>query len=230
MSKFLIVSITAIVMAAFAFAGWYYLNQKFAQDKNDQQTQIDQLQKELSDLQKTKSDNDKSTDVTGNLSGNTTETVNSLKTYTSAKFGYSFQYPSKLSLVDWYWNGQSNTRVSSEGKVVWLSKSALSERAIPLDADPVSQYFSVSVSDETCGLSALRGDGTGVVIEDVTLGGLPAWKVRITDNSNVMGGNYSTTYHANKGNYCYHLEIVNSDAVGTHDNSLDDIVASFAFN
>lgn len=229
-STILVISLTVSVMAGLAAGGWYYLDQKNQKNTKDLEDQISSLNKQVTTLKTEKTKDAASTTTTGSSTGTASESnSNTLKTYTSSKYGYSFQYPSALSMVDWYWNGQTSSRVPQEGKVVWLSKTALSENAIPMDADPISQYFSVSVSDETCGLSALRGDGTGVVIDDAKLDNLYAWKVRVTDNTNVMSGQYTTTYHANKGDYCYHVEIVNSDAAGTHDKSLDDIVTSFKF-
>jgi len=226
-SSILAVCLTVVIMLGVAAGGWYCLNNKWQNDKKTDNDRISALQKEIADLKKAASESAASEPNTNTGTGTATAESN-LLTYTSAKYGYSFQYPKTFSLVDWMWNGQSSVRVPQSGKVVWVSKTALSERAIPMDADPISQYFSVSVSDQLCGLSQLSGDG--ITVSDVKFLTLNAWKTNVTDPSNMMGGQYETAYHVNKGNYCYNLTWVNSDAAGTHDSEVDAMVASFVLN
>lgn len=229
-----LILITVLIMAGLGGGGYYYLNGKFQNQKKEKDDQIATLTKELKDLRTAADTKEEaassasSSSASSSASTTSTSISNTLNTYTSTTYGYRFQYPKTMSLVDWFWNGLTNARVPQNGKVVWLSKTALSERAIPMDADPISQYLSFSIMEEMCGLSAIRGDGTNIVIEDTTLDGNPAWKARTTAQDD-FGGQFSTTYYSNHGNYCYQIRIVNSDAAGTHDAAIETIVSSFKF-
>ncbi len=224
LSTILVISLTVVVMAALLAGGFYYQNRQWQKSQNSDKEKISELSREISQLKKA-ADSASESSVT---STGTTSSSSNLLTYTSTKYGYLFQYPTTFSLVDWYWNGQTSARVPSEGSVVWVSKTALSERAIPLNAGPISQYFSVSVNDNLCGLSQLSGEG--ITVSEVKFQGLDAWKTNVTDTTNMMGGQYETAYHVNKGSYCYNITWVNSDAAGTHDAEIDAMVASFRFN
>lgn len=230
-STILVISITVIVLLGAAAGGWYYLNKDWESKKSAKEAQIVTLNKGIAEQKKSNKEAESaaSAKAASEAAGAaaTAAAESTLSTYTSTKYGYSFQYPKAFSLVDWYWNMQTSARVPQEGKVVWVSKTALSEKAIPMDSDPISHYFSVSIWDEACGLSQLSGDG--IAVTDTTLLGLPAWKTNITDPSNMMSEQYETAYHVNKGSYCYNLTWVNSDATGTHDAEIDAMVASFKF-
>lgn len=220
------VIITVIVVLLLSGGGWYLINQKWSSDKTQLNSKIKNLEQELAELQKQKQQVDEgdSNEVTEE-----TEELSDFVTYVSDEYGYSFQYPNNFSLVDWFWDGQNSVRVPQNGQTVWVSKTALSERAIPMDAGPVSQYFAISVEyDATTGLSALRGDGTGVVITDVTISGVRGWKVLRTEVEE-YSGNYTTAYYVNHNNNVYSIQIVNSDASGTHDAEIDAMVESFTF-
>ncbi len=224
------VVVTMIIMGAGIFAGYNYLTQQKEKQVNNKQSEISELTKQVNELKDQVASNasgsgNSATDTTAN---NKAGDVLKTYTYTSTKYGYSFKYLSTYSLVDWLWDGQNNARVPQKGGVVWVSKTALSEKAIPMNADPISQYFSVSVTEDLYGLSAIRGDGTGVTINDVTMAGSSAWKVTTTVKDEFTE-QFTTTYYINHGDYGYALRIVNSDAAGTHDAEIDDIVESFKF-
>jgi len=224
------VVITFIVILAVASAGWFYVDKKWNTEKSDLQNQIseyksktDELEAEIETLETKKQSQDEEEEKV------IEEKTGDLKTYVSTEYGYSFNYPSSFSLVDWLWDGQNNKKVPQKGKVVWISKTALSDDAIPLNAGPISQYFSVTVEeDNITGLSALRGDGTGVLVTDYTIAGVQGWKVMRT-TAEEYSGNFTTSYYVNHNNNVYSLQIVNSDASGTHDAEIDIIVESFKF-
>ncbi len=221
-STIVTVILTVIIMSVGIFAGYNYLNQQKEKQIEDKQSEISELTKQVNDL----------TDqiaVYDSESNQIEDDVNATKTgtYTSTKYGYSFEYPSSYSLVDWLWDGQNNARVPQEGKIVWVDKEKLGDNAILMDADPIFGYIDITVSDDQCGLSQLKGEG--IKIEDTTFLGIKGWKTTVTDATNVMGGNYTSGIHINKGNYCYNIYWVNTDASGTHDAEIDTIVESFKF-
>ena len=223
------VILTLIIMGAGIFAGYNYLSQQKEKQINDKQNEIGELTKQVKELK-----DQVALDVSGSNSTTTSTTSNNkagdvLKTYTytSTKYGYSFKYPSTYSLVDWLWDGQNKKKVPQEGKIVWVDKEKLGDNAILMDADPIFGYIDITVSDDQCGLSQLKGEG--IKIEDTTFLGIKGWKTTVTDATNVMGGNYTSGIHINKGNYCYNIYWVNTDASGTHDTEIDTIVESFKF-
>lgn len=221
-----VVIITVIVMLLLVGGGLYLINQKWSSNKTQLNSKIKDLEQELVELQKQKQQVDESDN---NEVKEEIEKPSDFVTYISDKYGYSFRYPNNFSLVDWFWDGQNSKKVPQNGRVVWISDQPLGERAIPLDAGPVSQYFAITVDeDATIGLSALRGDGTGVVITDATFGGVRGWKVLRTEVEE-FSGNYTTSYYVNHNNNVYSIQIVNSDASGTHDAEIDTIVESFSF-
>lgn len=224
--------ITVIVMAGLGAGGWYYMQDGFEKQKKESDDRIASLEKEIKILQKEAAEKDEaysaSTD-SGSSSSNSSDTGadNTLTTYTSTTYGYSFRYPKTYSLVDWLWNGLTNARVPQNGKVVWVSKTALSEKAIPMDADPVSQYLSFTVSDQLCKASDLAWEA--IKLEEIKFLGYDAWKTTVTDNTNYFGGNYESAIVVNKGSKCYRILWVNTDASGNHDSDIDPIVESFRF-
>lgn len=227
-SNVLVVCLTLVVMSGLAVGGWYYQNKKWQADKQDQKNRITSLRADIEKLRDA-AENSANSDDDGQSAETTTgSNASSLATYNSTTYGYGFQYPKSFYLVDWLWDGQSSARVPQNGRLVWLNKTPLTEQAIPMDADPISQYFSIFVSVEEYGLSAIRGDGTGVNISDVTISGEPAWKV-VTTVKEEFSDQYTTTYYVNYKSRGYALRIVNSDAADTHDAEIDAIVQSFQF-
>lgn len=218
-----IVVITFVIMAGLGAGGYYFLNSKQLKERNDLKKQISDLTNELNDL---KTENTVNSDSDSASTGSSSS-ANTLSTYTSTKYGYSLKYPKTFSLVDWMWNVSSKSRVPQDGKVVWIDKEAISEKAIVMDADPQASYFSLWVSDEVCKANSFGTEG--VVVTETIVAGVSGWKAIVTDNTNIMGGNYTTTYAANRGTMCYYLQIVNADAKGTHDVEADSIVTSFTF-
>lgn len=154
-------------------------------------------------------------------------TGSSLLTYQSTNYSYSFKYPASFSIVDWLWDRQSSQRLPTYGKTVWVDKNQLSEQAIPAESDPSSHYFAVNVIDRECGLSEISGEG--IEIEEITFLGQNAWKTRVVDASLMMDTQYRTTIYINRSSKCYALEAINSDATGTHDPEVDEMIGSFEF-
>lgn len=224
--------VVLVVVATFiTVSGFWYFFDKSTKTKSQIYTmQINQLESKIEALE-TENDSLKSGENLRNsgIEDQTDLEQKDLSTYNSLKYGYSFQYPSDFFLVDWFWDGQNNQKISQNGKVVWVSNQSLGDKAIPLDASPVSQYFAITVEEDALtGLSALRGDGTGVVITDATIGGIAGWKVLRTEVEE-YSGNYTTTYYVNNNNNVYSIQIVNSDASGAHDAEIDAMVESFSF-
>ena len=227
-----VIVITVIVMAGLGTGGWYFMDDRFARQKKDSDEKIASLEKELKILEEEAAEIDikssTSTDSGASSSiSSDTEANNILNTYTSTAYGYSFRYPKTYSLVDWLWNGLTNSREPQNGKVVWVSKTALSEKAILMDADPVSQYLSFTVSDQLCKAGDLAWED--IKLEEIKFLGYDAWKTTVTDNTNHFGGNYESSINVNKGSKCYRILWVNNDASGTHDLDIDPIVDSFRF-
>ena len=215
------VILTLIIIGAGIFAGYNYLNRQKEEQISDKQNEISELTKQVDDLKDQIATSDSESDQTGK------NDVTKTSTYTSAKYGYSFKYPSTYSLVDWLWDGQNKKKVPQDGKIVWVDKEKPGDNAILMDADPIFGYLSISVAEDLCGLSQLKGDG--IKIEDTTFLGIKGWKTTVTDNTNIMGGNYTSGIHVNKGDYCYNISWVNSDSFGTHDAEVDTLVKSFKF-
>lgn len=213
--------ITVLIMVGLGAGGYFYLNAKQAKDKDSLSKQITSLTKDLDAL--------KASSATGasTVTSGSSAVSSNLSTYTSTKYGYTLEYPKTFSLVDWMWDGLNNRRSPQEGKVVWIDKVAIGEKAIVMDSDPRARYFSLWVSDEACTATSFGTEG--VTVTNSTLSGVSGWKAVVTDNTNIMGGDFTTTYAANHGTKCYYLQIVNSDAAGTHDAAIDAIVASFKF-
>jgi len=219
---------TVVVMVFLGVGGWYYLDQSWKSDRSLLENQVKSLETSVTKIEAqndlSRSEDSEAVEINENVEQN-----DNLSTYISEKYGYSFQYPSNFSLVDWFWDDQNNLRIPQNGKVVWVGETNLPENAIPLNAGPVSQYYSVTVNeDSTTGFSALRGDGAGVTITEVTIGGAQGWKALRTEPEE-YSGNYSTSYYVNHNNNVYSMQIVNSDAVGTHDQKVDDMIESFTF-
>jgi outer membrane murein-binding lipoprotein Lpp len=214
------VVITVVVMALLAGGGWYYLDQSFKSDKSELNRQINALEENLQSMQnQLQEQKTNSNQAEAELSDR--------NTYASEEYGYSFNYPVDFSLVDWLWDGLNDTRVPSDGRVVWVSDSILPENSIPLDAGPISQYFSISVSDRLCQRSDLEFEG--VTVNEEQFLDQSAWRRQVINPEDAMGGNFETSIHVNRGAYCYIITWVNSDSAGSHDSQIDEMVDSFKF-
>lgn len=213
------VLITVVIMLGLVAGGYYYMNLKNAKAKDDLNKQIVSLNSDLAALKKASS--------TASTTA-TAATNSSLKTYTNKTYGYSFQYPSADSLIDYMYDTQTATKVDY-GKIVMVDTKTIAENAIKTQSEAPSPYFMVSSqSDHEFGLAELTSGlaESGGELSDVTVDGVAGWKILYKEAS-VLDGTYSTSIYVNHGGFGISMTWKNSDAAGTHDAAIDAIVKSF---
>ncbi|MCX6812044.1 MAG: PsbP-related protein [Candidatus Berkelbacteria bacterium] len=95
----------AVVLTIIIVGGgtYYYMQRKLTNDKNNLQSQIDSLNKQIKDLQTTSSTSSTSTTAT-------TDPTAGWKTYTNSTYGFSFKYPADLAAI-------STNSYAEEGKL-----------------------------------------------------------------------------------------------------------------
>lgn len=217
------VLITVAVCLVLAGAGYYYLNSKYKKEKANLNDSVTKLTVELNALKKAAA----STSSTASSSQTTASNSSDLLTYTNNTYGYQFQYPKNLNLIDYLYNVSTGAK-ESYGKIVVLSPDSLPENSLKSESEIAPAYFMVTAEDQQYGLSELSSnisDGSGT-LTDVTVDRTPGWKIVYTQPS-LMFETYSTSIYVNHGSYGIAITWKNSDAAGTHNAAIDAIVASF---
>lgn len=210
------VIITVVVTAGAAAGAYYYWSKKVAGEKKSMQSQIDTLTAEVTALKKAAEDSAKKA---------AEEASSGLQTYTNTKYGYEFQYPKGYGLIDYLYDSQTGTKVD-QYKIVVVDKNTLPENYLKYATEMPNAYFAVTVTDEAYSKETVESNAGGDAVKDVTIDGVTGWKV-VGSTPSVLDESYSTHIYVNHGGYGFDIWWTNSDASGTHDTAIDNIVKSF---
>jgi len=224
-----LLTVIFIILGILVGAGgvWYYMDKKASDDKATLQTQIDDLNKQVSDLK-----SDSTTSTAKNTTDSTADSYAGWKTYSSSTYGFSLRYPSTWTLTE---NGGSNAD-QSVVSIASPETTAAFEAADGQEgayADDLSVYYYVSVSDEvenktnnfgaTTIPQLITTNNAITKIGTVTLGGAPA--------TDVIWGGLSAYYTILSGhnNHLYKLFFSNISEKGQLTNIESQIISSFQY-
>ena len=96
------------------------------------------------------------------------------------------------------------------------------------DSDYSQPYLSIVVLDEKIDLDEQKAGSTTDIESEVKVAGQTWLKLILTEASE-MDGSFSTILHTNYNNKGYTISWKDSDAKGTHDATVDEIVKTFKF-
>ena len=90
-----IVIVIVVTLAVVGGGTYYYMNQKLENEKSDLQSQINELNKQIEDLQATQT-----TAPTDSDTDETADETAGWKTYTNSKYGFSLDIPNNYSVLE----------------------------------------------------------------------------------------------------------------------------------
>ena len=176
--------ITGVVTATvIGGGGWYYMDRSATKEKNELQSQISDLQKQVKDLAAKESATPSST-ITPSA---TTDETASWKTYTNSTYGFTFKYPANLSKSD------ASSYTSNDGAYVFDS------------SNPDTHIFSVEAEQSSLSLDAYvaKAEADAVFSDKnaLTIAGQSAYEGIDSGLINWYG------VLVKKGNYIYHVAL-----------------------
>lgn len=207
--------ITVLAMGGIGAYGYFYLNNAFKSQKEELNKRIEELQLQVNDLTGTIA----TSDGLDGLSDEPLDPNLTTKEYISSKLGITLRYPKNFFVSEIGFG---------ENIYLIIDKESI-DSTIPAESEFPRQYFMISKINELCGLSSVKSNAMSEKVIDTKIAGTNGWKFTFTNPSH-LDGSYSTNYYFNSNAYCYHISVRNSDAKGTHDKAIDDIIDSITLN
>lgn len=159
-------------------------------------------------------------------SNQTTDPTANWNTYNNDKFGYTIKYPTNFYYIDYLYDKIAKQRVNNQ-EWLFIDKNPLPENAYLSGADFPQPYFKI-VSISKNDLVRIKTETTGATVSDITFAGEAAVKV-VTTEPIALDGSFAGTIYVNHGSNGYIISWRNSDANGTHDTEVDQMLSSFRF-
>lgn len=208
------VFITVVIMGGGGAYGYYCLDNNNKADKEALNKKIEVLQSQVGDLSGVET-----TDELDDLSEEPLDPNLSTKEYISSKLGITLRYP-KAYFAEEIGSGENTYLI--------IDKKAI-DSTIPANSEFPQQYFMISKLDELCGLSSVKSMAVSEKVTDTKIAEQNGWKFTMTKPSD-LDSSFSSNYYFNSSTDCYHISAENSDAKGTHDSAINDIISSITLN
>ena len=225
MSVGMVVGIAVLVAIVFGGGAYAYVNNKATKEKNDLQTQITDLQKQVATSGTTSGTTSATTTPSSTTSTTTDETVN-WKTYTNDTEGYSVKYPSNWFFV---YSAEQNGGKTSQEKSLYISSSKITPCTDYCAPTPYSSALKInmsSISGKTLDSAFTDRFGSidGLEKTLLTIGGQPAFRGVVPCQKNERLGCDDPTWLVIKGD-----KLFTFDSGLSYIPQYDQIVSTFQF-
>lgn len=177
-----IIGIALIIIIVINAGVYFYMDGKIAKERESSNSQIAELQKQVSDLKVVSVQNNKTSAI--NTSNPSNDEMASWKTYTNTKYDYSLKYPESFTM----------TASADNLDDLPIGPTADSVNVFPVNGsvpdgiffvDPGVEFTIDAIKDQ---FSATNKDN--IIVTPMTIGGASAYKVKILGDSGVVSTFY----------------------------------------
>lgn len=168
-----------------------------------------------------------STSTTKPATTTTASETDDLLVYTNETYGFSFKYPKTYYITEGLYDNQTKTRVD-EKKYVFVDKTKPADNKYVTQSESgaaLIQFVVVSPFDLAVSLTTGTDEYT---ITEITIAGERAIK-KVAKTASIMDDSYRSSIDLNHSTYGLSIGWRNTDAAGTHDTAVDDILNTFQF-